>query len=93
MQGANVIPGYFFVSYVYDMWNPVGENWTYVTRGPVPLNGVRTMENVSIVLLGHDMESQLGPGTTLVYADKAWRNNGVSYNLNPTTLVYAYLSA
>lgn len=40
MQGASVIPGYFFVSYVYDMWNPVGENWTYVTQGPVALQVV-----------------------------------------------------
>lgn len=33
MQGGALIPGYFFVSYVYDMWNPVGENWSYESSG------------------------------------------------------------
>lgn len=85
MQGASVIPGYFFVSYVYDMWNPVGENWTYVTQGPVQLSSVATMDNTSVILLAQDTASELGPGTTLVYADAAWRNNGVSYALDSTT--------
>lgn len=51
MQGARVVPGYFFVSYSYDMWNPVGENWTYTTLGPVRLSAIRPTANVSVVLM------------------------------------------
>lgn len=44
-------------------------------------------------MLAQDAPSALGPGTTLVYSDGVWRNNGVPYTLSPTTAVYAYYSA
>lgn len=30
VRGSQVVPGYFYVSYSFDFWNPVGESWTYV---------------------------------------------------------------
>lgn len=48
---------------------------------------------MSVVLLAQDAPSSLGPGTTLVYSEGVWRNNGVPYELSSTTAVYAYYSA
>lgn len=38
--GSAVVPGYFFVSYEYEFWNPVGESWAYAQSGPVRLDQV-----------------------------------------------------
>lgn len=65
VQGADLIPGYFFVSYSYDFWNPVGENWSYSTRGPAQLETIAPSDNTSVVLLQSDSASGLGPGTVL----------------------------
>lgn len=51
----------------------------------MPLSEVQLISNASIVLLSQDQASELGPGTTLVYSDGAWRNNGVPYTLLSTT--------
>lgn len=61
------MPGYFFVSYVYDFWNPVGENWQYVTSGPQKLSEVYKVENTTVVLMAEDPATKLGPGTILVW--------------------------
>lgn len=76
MQGTEVVPGYFFVSYQFDFWNPIGESWTYTTLGPVSINSLNKLSaNTTAVLTEQDPTSNLGPGTTLIWSGSAWLSN------------------
>lgn len=62
VRGATVVPGYFYVSYVYEFKNPVGSSWTYTTSSRLtePVDGHM---NSSLVLLAQN--GNLGPGTII----------------------------
>lgn len=64
MKGANVIPGYFYVSYAYIFKNPIGQAVNYSSRRTVaPDYGLPTTDK-SIMLLG-PIANFTGPGLTL----------------------------
>lgn len=60
------MPGYFFVSYAFDFWNPVGESYVYITDGPISLVNASSYPNATAVLISADDKSGYGPGTTMV---------------------------
>lgn len=92
VPGANVTPGYFFVSYSFDFWNPVGENWQYNTAGPVPVSTTPLADNTTAVLLSEDAATHYGPGTVMVYAAGGWTVNGVPVTPDGSTMVTYYAS-
>lgn len=59
------MPGYFFISYEYEFWNPVGASWTYKAVGRLNLSDVNLSGEVSAVLAEADAVSGLGPGSTV----------------------------
>lgn len=75
VQGSSSVPGYFFVSYTFDFWNPVGESYVYVTDGPISLVNAATYPNATAVLTSADLTSGYGPGTTMI-------NNGTNWTVN-----------
>lgn len=92
VPGASVTPGYFFVSYSFDFWNPVGENWQYSTAGPVPVSTTPLADNTTAVLLSEDAATHYGPGTVMVYAAGGWTVNGVPVTPDKSTMVTYYAS-
>lgn len=65
IAGADVVPGYFYVTYTYEFKNPIGQAWFYEYLSTQSVSNVTTQPNynTSIVLLQQDAE--LGPGTVL----------------------------
>lgn len=45
------VPGYFFVTYTYDLKNPIGSSWTYSADGLVRASTVGEGFNVSGVII------------------------------------------
>lgn len=89
LRGASVIPGYFYVSYTYDLKNPVGSGVSYSRSGvstTADLTADTSPTNTSIVLLATDATSSLGPGTILdVEGGTSVSYRGVSVTLDATT--------
>lgn len=66
VRGADVVPGYFYVTYTYEFKNPVGQSWVYGNTGLITaaeLTTVPRFQNRSIILL--DSAAGFGPGTVL----------------------------
>lgn len=68
VRGAEVVPGYFYVSYRYEFRNPLGSAWLYATTPGLTvadLPGVPRYANMSIVLM--ESAAGFGPGTIMDY--------------------------
>lgn len=66
VAGANVIPGYLYVTYQYELRNPIGDSWTFVNSGITTVSSLPVQDNTangSIILM--NQVSTLGPGTIL----------------------------
>lgn len=89
LRGAEVIPGYFYVSYTFDLKNPVGSGVSYQRSGvstTSDLTSDTVPTNTSIVLLATDATSSLGPGTILdVEGGTSVFYRGVAVTLAATT--------
>lgn len=92
VPGSSVVPGYFFVSYEYELWNPIGESYSYSVTGPTTFSGIAPNMNGSAVLLSDDLTTGLGPGTTVVWNGNSWMCDGVPCDVNQSTPIYYYQS-
>lgn len=66
VRGADVIPGYFYVSYTYEFRNPIGSAWAFNTSGLTTvgaLSSLPTYANMTFVLA--QQAGGFGPGTQL----------------------------
>lgn len=82
VAGANVIPGYLYVTYTYELRNPIGDSWTFINSGKTTVEALPIQDNTSngsIILL--DQVSSLGPGTIL---DR--ESDGIYYHGSPVTI-------
>lgn len=64
VAGANVIPGYLYVTYKYELRNPIGDSWTFINSGITTVSALPIQDNTangSIILL--NQLATLGPGT------------------------------
>lgn len=63
-EGNQVVPGYFYVEYVFRLKNPIGEAWKFIRSAEVttPYTGW-SLPNRSLVLL--EQNGNYGPGTVL----------------------------
>lgn len=66
VRGADVVPGYFYVSYTYEFRNPIGSAWAFNTSGLTTVGDIRTLPtfaNMTFVLA--QQAGGFGPGTQL----------------------------
>nr|UCS96361.1 MAG: putative protein [Riboviria sp.] len=79
-----VVPGYFYVDYVYDFKNPIGQAWTYRRTDQTAFSDLTyTLPNRSIVLL--EQMNQYGPGT-IFDVEQNGTNVSVLYHGTPITM-------
>lgn len=66
VAGANVIPGYLYVTYQYELRNPIGDSWTFINSGITTVSALPLQDNTAngcVVLM--NQVSTLGPGTII----------------------------
>lgn len=66
VRGADVVPGYFYVSYTYEFRNPIGSAWAFNTSGLTTIGDIKslpTFANMTFVLA--QQAGGFGPGTQL----------------------------
>lgn len=66
VRGADVIPGYFYVTYTYEFRNPIGSAWAFNTSGLTTVGALPTLPtyaNMTFVLA--EQAGGFGPGTQL----------------------------
>lgn len=66
VAGADVIPGYIYVTYKYELRNPIGDSWTFINSGITNVGELPEQSataNGTVILLNSN--GQLGPGTIL----------------------------
>lgn len=66
VRGADVVPGYFYVTYTYEFRNPIGSAWAFNTSGLTTvgsLSSLPTYANMTFVLA--QQAGGFGPGTQL----------------------------
>lgn len=66
VRGADVVPGYFYVSYTYEFRNPIGSAWAFNTSSLTTvgaLSSLPTYANMTFVLA--EQAGGFGPGTQL----------------------------
>lgn len=66
VAGADVIPGYLYVTYKYELRNPIGDSWTFINSGITNVSSLSeqtSTSNGTIILL--NATGSLGPGTIL----------------------------
>lgn len=66
VAGANIIPGYLYVTYRYELRNPIGDSWTFINSGITTVSSLPIQDNTangSIILM--NQVATLGPGTIL----------------------------
>lgn len=66
VRGADVVPGYFYVSYTYEFRNPIGSAWAFNTSGLTTFGALPTLPtyaNMTFVLA--EQAGGFGPGTQL----------------------------
>lgn len=66
VRGADVVPGYFYVSYTYEFRNPIGSAWAFNTSGLTTIGALSTLPtyaNMTFVLA--EQAGGFGPGTQL----------------------------
>lgn len=66
VRGADVVPGYFYVSYTYEFRNPIGSAWAFNTSGLTTVGALPTLPtyaNMTFVLA--EQAGGFGPGTQL----------------------------
>lgn len=92
VRGANVVPGYFYVEYTYELRNPIGSSWVFnvvadTTAGM--LTELPYYSNMTIVLL--DEAGGFGPGTQLdLEVDGTVFYHGSKINLDPSVKLQLY---
>lgn len=83
VRGADVVPGYFYVTYTYEFKNPIGQSWLYGNSGQSTVSEISSIPrygNRSLVLL--EGVSGFGPGTILDVEG----NDSLYYRGSPVTL-------
>lgn len=91
VAGANVIPGYLYVSYTYDLRNPIGDAWTFINSGRTTLDNLPVQDNTSngsIILV--DQVGSLGPGTILDRESSGIYYHGSEVTIPEQTAVYYF---
>lgn len=89
MRGGDVVPGYFYVSYVFDFKNPVGASWTYRrSLATSVLSLSPSLPNRSVVLL--EQWEYLGPGTVVDMEGNNFYYQGTPVLLSPDTTVQLF---
>lgn len=66
VRGADVVPGYFYVTYTYEFRNPIGSAWAFNTSGLTTVGALPTLPtyaNMTFVLA--EQAGGFGPGTQL----------------------------
>lgn len=66
VRGADVVPGYFYVTYSYEFRNPIGSAWAFNTSGLTTIGNLQnlpTYANMTFVLA--EQAGGFGPGTQL----------------------------
>lgn len=92
-EGNQVVPGYFYVEYVFRLKNPIGEAWKFNRSAEVttPYSGW-SLPNRSLVLL--EQNGIYGPGTVLDVEDDGTstiiKYRGTTVDLEPGTAVQAF---
>lgn len=80
IRGSDVVPGYFYVTYMYEFKNPIGQSWEYGVTSPLstlPPN----QPNASLVLL--TKSGNFGPGTIFDYELDGVKYRGSAVTLDP----------
>lgn len=88
LRGSDVIPGTFYVSYVYEFKNPIGSAWDY---GVIPFiypADVEPHDTASVVLL-EDTEDY-GPGTVFLYDNGRFTHEGEEVELGEDVFLTEY---
>lgn len=92
VRGADVVPGYFYVTYTYEFKNPIGQSWEYGHSGMTNAGNIRVIPqfaNRSAVLL--TQVGNFGPGTILdIESPTEIRYRGSLYNLPSDTPLIVY---
>lgn len=66
VRGADVVPGYFYVTYTYEFRNPIGSAWAFNASGLTTVGALSTLPtyaNMTFVLA--EQAGGFGPGTQL----------------------------
>lgn len=90
MRGSSTVPGYFYVTYTFELKNPIGQSWTYGRSDPTS-KASQEMLNTSAVLLselkvpGYGL---LGPGTILDVDNEELSYHGTVISGSPTVQLF-----
>lgn len=82
IAGAQLVPGYLYVTYSYELRNPIGDSWTFINSGRTTISAIPSQDNTSngsVILL--QQVGSLGPGTII---DS--ESNGLFYHGSPVTI-------
>lgn len=88
VRGADVVPGYFYVTYRYEFKNPIGDAWTFINSGLKTISDLPEQSpssNGTIVLLSQ--VGSLGPGTQLNRESDGIYYNGSLIDISDQTQV------
>lgn len=96
-SGSATVPGYFFVSYTYDLKNPIGSAWTYSSQGLSTFADSGVGYNVSGVLIEETSFTQpsstvLGVGTILHKENEQWYHSDTAVTPSNTSGYLALFS-
>lgn len=92
VRGADVVPGYFYVTYTYEFRNPIGSAWAFNTSGLTTIGALSTLPtyaNMTFVLA--QQAGGFGPGTQLdLELDGKVFYHGSEITLDPTVTGVLY---
>lgn len=93
VRGADVVPGYFYVTYSYEFRNPIGSAWLYYTSSPTSVNelgDIPRYQNMSVILV-NDVSTEYGPGTIFDFEDDgSFYYHGSTVNLPKSAVVQVF---
>lgn len=87
VRGAQVVPGYFYVTYEYEFKNPVGKSWTFEVQPSITVSQLASyaqVDNMSLTLLSQALN--YGPGTVFDYDVSDGGTPVIRYNGSIVTL-------
>lgn len=93
VAGADVVPGYFYVTYTFEFKNPVGDAWRYTRTEVMDVSDMppySTHENASAVLLSSS--GRFGPGTIFDFETSGLYYHGSKVKLDPTSSIILFYS-
>lgn len=90
MRGSSTVPGYFYVSYTFELKNPIGQSWIYGRSDPTTSASQEMLHTSAVLLSELNVPSYglLGPGTILDVDNDELSYHGTIISGSPTVQLF-----